>query len=218
MDENVVIKGKIKKNMLAIAILVIGIIAGLLSFVFAYDTYQNGEDYMYYGFGIKSLEPYWAMYNKNFSDFYTAEFFNQAYGYMLIFNILAIIIYVVLKLFTERCEITVNKSSVYGTLARGKKIEIPLNQITAMHKCPFSGISLTALSGVYKFYLIENRESVIKELSHLLASPNSEHAEHQESTETQVIEQLIKLKELVDAGVLTQEEFDEKKRKLLTNT
>lgn len=218
---SVVIKGKTKKNKIASVLRVAGIILSLLSIPAAYSIFQDFSSY-YQPFRITDFRmiiqlviPHWIEYHAEFVGFYICEFFSFYYGCLLLLGILSIVGASVLRYYTEQCEIIITESCVCGKIARGKNVEIPLNQITAIHKCSFIGISVSSLLGIYNFYLIENHEKVIRELSHLLTSPESSCNAKDKSIEEDKIEKLKALNELLVEGVLTQEEFDSKKKKLL---
>ena len=95
-------------------------------------------------------------------------------------------------------------------------INIPLTQITAINRCAFNGIAITAVGNASTFYCIKNREEVIQAISHLLA--NSQQSFTQSATNSVAgneTERLMELKELLDMGAITQEEFELKKKEIL---
>lgn len=124
-----------------------------------------------------------------------------------------------MKVNTEKCEITVTNEAISGKLPHGKDVNIPLNQITAINRSSFNGVSVTSIGNVSNFHCIENREEVMKAISYLLANPQ-QNAQPTQNGSAPVAngseaEQLKRLKDLLDAGVLTQEEFDAKKKQVL---
>ena len=58
-------------------------------------------------------------------------------------------------------------------------------------------------------------QKFINNFNNLKSSSSSSSVEKQSNQDVDGIEQLTKLKSLLDAGVLTQEEFDEKKKSIL---
>ena len=97
---------------------------------------------------------------------------------------------------------------------------LPLYQISAYStKDFFSVISIATASGFVKFALIENHKEIGDILQNLIN-------ERQEKTQTPItaetkqqnvnsLDDLKKLKDFLDSGIITQEEFDAKKKELL---
>ena len=80
-------------------------------------------------------------------------------------------------------------------------------------KPAFNGISITSIGSVNNFYCFENREEVINTISCLLTKLQQDNAQLAQSGSA--TNRLERLKSLLDAGVLTQDEFDTKKRQIL---
>ena len=82
-----------------------------------------------------------------------------------------------------------------------------------------SRIAVATSSGITKFFFIKN----YKEIGVVLSKKINERQESTEShastpapaLQANAIDELKKLKELLDAGIITQEEFDAKKKQLL---
>ena len=205
-NENIVVKGTMQKNEVAARIFIYGI------FVAIYSLYE--------AFFLNDLLAGKVRrhdYSVSVRD-YGASFFNFFVG-MTIIGIVAIIVGIVIKVNTEECEITVTNKRIYGKTRRGKAVDIPINQITALHTCSFKGVSISSVSGVSNFYLIENREEIIKAISFLLTNPQEyvSTAEDQLSPATNnETDKLVRLKKLMDAGIISQEEFDTKKKQILS--
>lgn len=221
MERNIVIKGKPQKNKPACIIIVFGAVLLLTSFMVASYVFLNCEGYENFGFGYGGWY-YWCIIYDTFGEFFTAEFFNFEcfYGYMIMLGIVALIGGIITKANTEKCEITVTNEAISGKLPHGKGVHIPLNQITAINRGSFNGVSITSIGNVSNFHCIENREEVIKAMSYLLANPQQSGAQPTQSasaasTTGSEAEQLERLKDLLDAGVLTQDEFDAKKKQIL---
>ena len=133
---------------------------------------------------------------------------------MMIVGFIATIVGIIIKVNTEKCEITVYIHAIIGKLTHGKGVVIPMNQITAINPNSFNGVSISSIGNTCTFYCFENRDEIIKAISYILANPPQATVSSATSA-TGETERLKKLKELFDNGVLTQEEFDEKKREIL---
>lgn len=214
MEQNIVIKGKPQRNKPALITIIVGAVLLLASFIVASYVFENCKGYRYGDW------YYWCViYYFDFGDFFISEFFNFScyYGYMIMLGIVALIVGIIMKLNTEKCEITVTNEAISGKLPHGKDVHIPLNQITAINRSSFNGISITSIGNASNFHCIENREEVMKAISYLLANPqqNSAQPTQPASSTGSEAEQLKRLKDLLDSGVLTQEEFVSKKKQIL---
>ena len=222
-NENVIIKGTPKKNKVALIVLLSGIAVAIISLIVASYYFNNVDGYEYFGFGYGGWYTYCVIYDFDFFDFYFSEFFGLCiHGYMLIAGVIAIIVGLIMKFNTEKCEITVTNNRIFGKLAHGKEVNIPLNQVTGLHSCSFDGVSVASIGNVSDFHCIANHEEVMKTISYLLAnqrgtgtSPAQVSNASASSSSNNEAEQLKRFKDLLDSGVITQEEFDAKKKEIL---
>ena len=219
MEQNIVIKGTPQKNKPALITIIVSVVLLLASFVVASYVFDNVDGYKYFGYGIGGWYTWCVIYDFEFGEFFIGEFFNFEcyYGYMIMLGVVALIVGIIMKSNTEKCEITVTNEAIFGKLPHGKAVHIPLNQITAINRSSFNGVSITSIGNVSNFHCIENREEVMKAISYLLANPQQSSAQHAQSASANgsEAEQLKRLKDLLDSGVLTQEEFDAKKKQIL---
>ena len=222
MKQNIVIKGTPQKNKSALITIIIGTTLLLASFLVASFIFVYCNGYKSFGYGYGGYYHWYRIYD-TFGEFFTAEFFNIKcfYGYMIMLGAAVLIAGIIMKVNTEKCEIAVTNETISGKLSNGKEVHIPLNQITAINNCSFNGISITSIGNVSNFHCIENREEVIKAISYLLASsPTQNNVQpaqigYAASVDGREAEQLKRLKSLLDVGVLTQEEYDAKKKQIL---
>lgn len=123
------------------------------------------------------------------------------------------VLLVVFKFYASKMEIVVTNKRVYGVVRFGKRVDLPIDLISAVGTCMFKGIIVSSSSGKIGFLLINNRDEIHRTISELLI-------ERQEKKEVLNVsksnaDELKKYKELLDSGVITQEEFDAKKKQLL---
>ena len=215
-NENIVVKGTIEKNKVTKIFLLCGIALFFVALIVSLYTFHNVEGYEYFGFGYGGWYDYDIIYDTYF-EFVFPEFFLNAYGYLIIVSVIAVVVALIIKKTTENCEVTVTDKRVFGKLANGKTVDIPLNQITSLHSCPFNGVSVTALSGTSDFHLINNHEDVMKAISYLLANPQVQPPQQVAAPAGDGGEaaQLKQFKELFDLGIITEEEFNAKKKQIL---
>jgi len=133
---------------------------------------------------------------------------------LLVFSVVGLI----LQLWLGRCSLSITNRRVYGQAAFGKRVDLPLDSISAIGKSFLNGISISSASGVIRFFLIKNADKMYDIISRLLVerqkSSTSQSIIKQNFSNTSA-EEIKKFKELLDAGIITQEEFDAKKKQLL---
>lgn len=137
----------------------------------------------------------------------------------IVLGIIFIILAFISFLCMSRYEITVTNKRVYGKTAFGKRVDLPVDSISAVGMSAFRGVSVATSSGNVSFLCIGNNEDVHKAISTLLlnrqeSSSASVVVNKQEATQSNA-DELKKYKELLDSSVITQEEFDAKKKQLL---
>lgn len=147
-----------------------------------------------------------VLYSSN--DGYTTYFTWLGY---LFFPTLAILIVFNLTL---KCALVVTNKRVYGTAVFGKRVDIPLDSISAVGTNLFKGIGVSSSSGAVKFVFIQNNIEIHQAISSLLLKRQDKHTLSQNAAESSA-DELKKYKDLLDAGVITQEEFEAKKKQLL---
>ncbi len=114
----------------------------------------------------------------------------------------------------SECEITVTDKRVYGKAAFKNRVDIPVDSISAVGTSFLNGISIGSSSGRIMFFLIANNIEIHSCISNMII-------ERQKSVNNAIInnsdsaDELKKFKELLDSGVITQEEFDAKKKQIL---
>ena len=118
----------------------------------------------------------------------------------------------------SKIELTVSDKRVYGCAAFGKRVDLPLDAISAVGTSAFNGIAVTTASGAIKFSMMENCNEIHSAVSKLLVDRQNKASTapviKQEVPQSNASE-LKQYKDLLDSGVISQEEFDAKKKQLL---
>lgn len=131
--------------------------------------------------------------------------------------VLIAFLYVFDKLISQN-EIIVTNKRIYGKAAFGRRVDLPLDAISAVGTGFFKSIIITTSSGKIKFSMMDNCNGLHHVISNLLIERQSKSViattVKQENPQSNA-DELKKFKELLDAGVITQEEFDTKKKQLL---
>lgn len=116
----------------------------------------------------------------------------------------------------KKYELTVTNHRVYGKAAFGRRVDLPMDSISSVGTCFFKGILVATSSGAIKFRLIKNRDEIHSELSKLLISrQGGGKDEIVEDNNIVSVSALKEYKELLDSGIISQEEFDAKKKQIL---
>ncbi len=122
-------------------------------------------------------------------------------------------------LWLSKCSLTITDKRVYGRGAFGKRIDLPVDSISSVGASALKGISMGTSSGRVKFKLIKNRDEMHGVISELLTNRQSRSvaaAPAVTAMSGSAADELKKYKELLDSGVITQEEFERKKAELLS--
>lgn len=125
---------------------------------------------------------------------------------------ITILIGLILFLKWRKISLTVTDKRVYGNNSSGKRVDLPLDSISAVAKYKKSAISVTTASGAIKFTFLKNADEVHATVSSLLIQRQGQSKAPAASSDA---DELKKYKDLLDSGVISQAEFDAKKKQLL---
>ena len=229
MEEKILVKSEqynIRKIFFAICLvgLIIGLViatvrcgqpikncsAGLAEYTSKYETGSNSIWASYYKDSIEDYADSLAYWRMEFVKL-TAICF-----------LAAVVIGGILYFALSRIELVVSNKRVFGCAAFGKRVDLPLDSVSAIGSKWPKGIVVATSSGRIAFLMIKNRDELHKCISDLLIERQSKPvtATTPVATIKQEIPQsnadeLKKYKDLLDSGVITQEEFDAKKKQLL---
>ena len=134
--------------------------------------------------------------------------------------LLSAIILGIIYLVNRKCELQVTEKNVKGKTLFGKEVVLPLYMVSAYSTRKFlSCITVATSSGSTKFSLIQNYKEIGEVLSKTI-NERQENTAHQTIASTvapqpSAMDELKKLKDLLDMGIISQEEFDAKKKQLL---
>lgn len=142
---------------------------------------------------------------------------NTAMWFILTFAMA--VVTVIVYLATAGCEIVVTDKRIYGKVAFGKRVDLPLDSVSAVATTAFTqGVSVSTSSGRITFLFLAKKEKIASTIRKLLVErqqkPVAATTIKQEIPQSNA-EELRKYKELLDMGVISKEEFDAKKKQLL---
>lgn len=198
MEEKIIIKGK-PINILPIVLVII--LLAVLCFAFiAMPMIVSAYDY--YGSSLVSVM------------FSSACEVGISISIVLVICLIAFLVYSWLG----KIEITVSDKRVFGKAAFGKRVDLPLDSVSAVGTSFLKGITVATSSGKISFLMIKNSDEIHKSVSDLLIRRQGKQTKStvikQEIPQSNA-DELKKFKELLDIGAITQEEFDAKKKQLL---
>ena len=148
---------------------------------------------------------------------YVFRFHGTMTGYFIWFvlgclSLIASIVTLIVYRVNRECELQITENSVKGKTLLGKEVVLPLYMVSAYSTIKFlSVIAVATASGITKFSLIGNYEEIGKVLENLI----NNRQKNTETSNSAPVDELVKWKSLLDAGVISQEEFDAKKKQLL---
>ena len=177
---------------------------------------------------VTHYDPMWTCPRKHssaesFATSFCQEVFQQRYN-VNFYVFLTICLFFPLALFViylwlRNYELVVTDKRVYGRAAFGKRVDLPVDSVSAIGTMWLKGIAIATSSGKVAFLMIKNRDEIHKCVSDLLIDRQAKNTTPVTTIKQEIpqsnADELRKYKELLDMGVITQEEFEAKKKQLL---
>ena len=140
----------------------------------------------------------------------------------LLVSFIPAVVLLILYIYIRKSQLTVTDKRIYGKTSFGKQVDLPVDSISAIETSSLKGLAVATSSGKIKFLGISNRDSIYEEIKRILADRQSKETKTvSPATVTNIMQEqssadeLKKFKDLLDSGIITQEEFDAKKKQLL---
>lgn len=136
---------------------------------------------------------------------------------LLYLGIVAVVVGIIMILAYSKVSLTVTDKRVFGTAAWSKRVDLPFDMISAVATGFADGIAVSTSSGRIQFKCIKNNKEIHAEISKLLLERQSNKAEKVErpAAPASVADELSKMNDLLEKGIITHEEFEAKKKQLL---
>lgn len=229
MENNAIVKSTPAQNKLGKLLLLLCIILLSLGIVLSIITYLTGQEYNRgYSFhnpflnggkgGTSYVEDSYDNYRDEYSffEFYEHTFFDfdVAYWIIILAAVAVFFIYLFNHFQMDASELTIFANRLTGTSSFGKHIDLPLTQITTISLGRFSSIVISTASGNLKFWLIENRDEMYSAISNMISKAEDALIVNTQGKED-IVNELKEYKALLEDGIISQEEFDAKKKQLL---
>lgn len=232
MEEKILIKSKqydISK-MLKMFIIIGVILSAIIYISIVIDNTTGYEEYLEHqnssigcGFGYKSWEECWwcedvgdnrSLIGYGIDRVSGSELFASLIP-LLIMGLVSCLIYFWLHSY----ELTVTDKRIYGKVAWGKRVDLPLDSVSATATVTlFKGVSVSTSSGRISFLVMKNAAEIYKTINELLIKRQNKPATTttiKKEVSQSNADELKKYKDLLDMGIISQEEFDAKKKQLL---
>lgn len=153
------------------------------------------------------LLPYIILIPQHEFGYFEADIF-------LVLGMVVIIAGIVMYFYSGKCSIIVSDKRVYGTAAFGTRVDLPFDMISAVGITGIThGIEVATASGKVKFMYVGNASEIHSVINEILMKRQDRN--HFAKQELSGADELKKYKDLLNSGVITQEEFDAKKKQLL---
>ena len=217
--EKKIIEAKFSKNKWATVMCIIGLGLIALFVIICCYNYLTEEYYSYL------FDKYVPVRSRETLLEYLFDIFiwpgddpTKMYGFLSWIGLVMIITWGLLTVMMNRCALSIYSTRVTGKASFGKQVDLPINQISAIGLGKFHSISVSTSSGRVCFWLIENRDEVHKALNDIVGKTQSESQNNVTVVSTpseSSADEIKKYKDLLDAGIITQEEFEAKKKQLL---
>ena len=218
MDDKILIKSEVNatlKKILKWGPIVLFGVAALISICLSFEY-----EYEYYSFYSRE---YFTRHELGWNlvfDFRDSTLIFFIWFVFACLSLLSSIILGIVYLANRNCELQITEKNVKGKTLFGKEVVLPLYMVSAYSTRSFlSVITIATASGFTKFSLIQNYKEIgdvlSKKINERQENTSTSQVETASYTQPNSMDDLKKLKELLDAGIITQEEFDAKKKQLL---
>lgn len=222
MDEKTIIEGNFKSgfksNTLSKSLLGIGIAFVLVGLIYCAIRLETGSVLKVY-FGASRYVPYTDANFDYFELLFCALIFHleSIVGILIYTGVFASLVSLLTYFMMSKCSVSVTDKRVIGKANFGKQISLPLNQISTVAQGSFSSLVVSTSAGHIHFWFLENKNEVFNELTSLICNFYSPKgclciSENQVSD----ADELKKYKDLLDNGIITAEEFEAKKKQILS--
>lgn len=160
------------------------------------------------------------IFDISYCPYYTAEECARAHsskeGQHITFIVISFLFFIIFFLSTFFSKIVVTDKRIYGKTYFGRNIEFPIDSISSVGTAKFKGILVTTASAKTSFVMLKNAKEIRNEISNLLIERQSKKSDSSiQPKETNLINKLKEYKELLDNGIITQEEFEKKKKEII---
>ncbi len=200
--------------------ILLGFFAVAIIVFIAFYSYSFIDAYDYYNWCLENEKNVWMVENYGSPFAYAFEWAMLTMGTILgaIIAAVIVIVGVIVYFCLSKIELTVTDKRVYGKAIFGRHVDLPLDKISAVGLAWPKAISVATSSGRVTFFEIINRDEIYECINNLLIErqnkPKIEETK-QDIHQVSNADELKKYKDLLDEGIITNEEFEAKKKQIL---
>lgn len=233
MEEKILIKSEqydVKKVFKVMVI--IGAILSIIMFFGCMSENMESYDYYYETYSEHQADGYCSYYGRSDTCWRCEEIEDHPIklgyalaktfeddSYFIVPLVALALIGGLIYLWLRSYELTVTDKRIFGKVAWGKRVDLPVDSVSATATIRlFKGVSVSTSSGRISFLAVKNADEIYRVMNNLLIERQQERANATVGAITpksDEADQLKKYKDLLDSGIITQEEFDAKKKQLL---
>ena len=127
------------------------------------------------------------------------------------------IIHAVIYFGARNNEIVLTNYKITGTYNRRLSLNIPIDSVTSVTKGFMSSLCITCAGNKYNIAYVGNRDEFCQKLNEVLnqRTHNSLNSRPVVIAQQSSLDDIAKLKQLLDCGAITREEFEAKKNQIL---
>lgn len=212
MEENVIIKSKSNRAIIFIAAFVIGIAA--ITFCYNLIQYQETVKLINAKEGVAdALEELGhhsdaRSYQRNVTKTKTKATIQMC---AIIAAISIMVVSIIIILFTAKTKLVITNKRACGIAGLGKRMDIPIDSISSIGTGIFQSVIIASSSGRIVFAGLSNYNELHNVVSNLLI----QRQKNGTTSNNNIAAELTKFKELLDSGIISQDEFDAKKKQFL---
>lgn len=161
MNETIITKSTQSNTIKTFSIFIasIGVLLSIAYILWDINQYSD----LFYELASENYD--WFEYT---SPLHMASIQDGAFFIVYLFPIISVITAIIIYWAYSNVTLTVTDKRVFGTTAFGKRVDLPLDSISAVGTSSLNGISITTASGYIKFKFIGNRNDIYTEISQLL--------------------------------------------------
>jgi len=149
-------------------------------------------------------------------DMWVSTIWNGGCIYTVIIDgFIPLVLSIWLNLWISKTELTITNKRIYGKKAYGKTFEVRLDDVSFVNNSFPGGIVLNCVAGQIKIPNIQNRDRACAFIRKLLLERQNEISAFKQEMIFDIPNEIKKYSELLSTGIITKEEFEEKKIQLL---
>ena len=182
---------------------------GTIDYSSVRDSIQKTDDSLRKILENEGYDEGWnASHYFKYTNFFS-YYLGRHYIFLPLFGILCGIVLIIniLYILSRKVEITINENTIIYKKFTGKSKQFMIKDVTSAETTILKGLKITGTGIKVKTFLLTNNEKLKDYIRSLI--PNNT------ISNLSMADELKKYKDLLDSEVITQEEFDKKKRELL---